>query len=266
MGKLYIIPERSNIDASLKLADEYGAHFEYNDFYSPEVLDDKQKINELIGFYRALPDDKSKNSLHGAFFDVTIHSSDKLIREISDKRIRQSMEIGSELGVSKVIFHTNIIPNFRSAFYIDAWVERNAEYWSALSADYPGISICIENMFDADPEPIVRLMEALKKAKDVSLCFDYAHATVFGNDPERWLALLLPFSTHIHLNDNDGYTDSHMAIGNGAIDFLLFDKHVRAIGNQPTVLIETSSADSQQISLKYLKKHNIYPFDWRIPQ
>ena len=263
MEKLYIIPERSNIDASLRLAAEYGAHFEYNDFYSPDVLDDDEKVKELLAFYSALPGDRSQNSLHGAFYDVTVHSSDRLIREISDKRIRQSMNIALALGVGKVIFHTNIIPNFTSTFYVDAWVHSNAKYWRDLAKDYPDISICIENMFDADTLPIVRLMEALKDVENLSLCFDYAHAVVFGREPEKWLKALLPFTTHVHLNDNDLQTDCHMAIGDGEIDFPLFDKYVREMTSLPTVLIETAGADKQLRSIEYLKKNNIYPFDRR---
>lgn len=51
MRQLHIIPDRKRIEETLRLAEEYHAVFEYNDFFHPAVLDDKKKIDELISFY-----------------------------------------------------------------------------------------------------------------------------------------------------------------------------------------------------------------------
>ena len=91
MKSLYIIPKRDNIEESLRLSKEYNAYFEYNDFFIPAVLDDEEKKKELISFYKSLPRDRSRDTLHGAFLDVTLHSSDAKIREVSEFRVRQSM-------------------------------------------------------------------------------------------------------------------------------------------------------------------------------
>ena len=53
MERLYIIPHVSHIEDSLELAQRYGACFEYNDFYLPDVLDNSVKVDELIDFYNA---------------------------------------------------------------------------------------------------------------------------------------------------------------------------------------------------------------------
>ena len=263
MDRLYIIPDRNNIEASLEISEKYGAHFEYNDFFMPGIMDDDNAVSELISFYKELKRSRSKDTLHGAFFDIAVHSQDALIRSVSDKRIRKSMDIASELGVCGVIFHTNIIPNFKDGFYVDGWVTQNAAYWRALASDYPSINIYIENMFDIDPSPIARLMHELDGVPNISLCFDYAHASVFGSQTEIWLTSLLPYASHLHFNDNDGVCDSHLAIGEGVLDYSLIDRAIRSLGITPSVLIETRTPLSQISSIEYLKKNGFYPFENR---
>lgn len=260
MGRLYIIPNRNDIEASLAIAERYDAKFEYNDFCLPDVLDDDARLAELIAFYKSLPRDRSKDTLHGAFFDVTVHSDDKLIRHVSDLRIRQSMEIACKLGVGGVIFHTNLIPNFKDAFYVDGWVTRNAAYWRALAAEYPQISIYVENMFDSTPDAIARLMQELGDVPNVGVCLDFAHAAVFGENMQAWLDMLLPYAAHLHVNDNDGVCDRHMAIGDGVLDYAPLDRAIKAQGRTPGVLIETKQALDQIQSIEYLRDKGFYPF------
>jgi len=263
MGKLYIIPNASHIEESLALAERYGTHFEYNDFYLPEVLDNSARVDDMIDFYTSLPGDRSENTLHGAFLDVAVHSSDREIRAVSDKRVRQSMEIARRLGVRAVIFHTNLIANFKNSSYVEGWISRNAEYWRRLSADYPDILIYIENMFDQDPEPMAALMRELGDVSGVSACLDYAHASAFGKDAERWVRALLPYISHLHLNDNDGVADLHLAIGDGNLDYDPLNRALEKSDARPSVLIEMSDVSAQARSIEYLQRNHIYPFEKR---
>lgn len=260
MGKLYLIPCKHDIEASLEIAQKYDAHFEYNDFYNPDTLDDENAVSELISFYKSLPRDRSHDSLHGVFLDIAIHSSDRLIRQVSDQRIRKSMDIASELGIESVIFHTNLIPHFKNSSYVSGWVEKNAEYWRNLAMEYPALNIYIENMFDDEPDALIRLMEKVSDVANVKACLDYAHANVFGHRSAQWLALL-PYVAHIHINDNDGISDSHMPLGAGIIDYKPLDHAIRYAHATPTVLIETSRPQDQLQSIEYLKKNGIYPFE-----
>ena len=260
MSKLYIIPDAIHIEDSLALAEQYGAHFEYNDFYLPDVYDDAARVDALIDLYTALPRDRSLDTLHGAFLDVTVHSADAEIRAVSDKRIRQSMEIAKRLGACAVIFHTNLIANFKTQSYIDGWVNKNAAYWRALSAEYPDVKIYIENMFDSDPIPMKSLMEALSDVPNVQACLDFAHAAVFGTDVSAWTDALLPYTAHVHVNDNDGVADLHLPLGEGVLDFAPLDRAISDSGAQPGILIEASGVAAQEKSIQYLKQNAIYPF------
>ena len=137
MSRGYIIPDRKEIETSLRLAGEYGCEFEYNDFFIPEVLDDPAKQEEIIEFYARYRSDFSNDTMHGAFFDVTIHSSDPLIRDASVLRIHQSMEIAKRMGLKGVVFHTGRLAGFRSEKYLKLWHDINRWFFTELAETYP---------------------------------------------------------------------------------------------------------------------------------
>lgn len=259
MKSVYIIPKRDNIEESLHLSKEYNAYFEYNDFFIPAILDDEEKKRELIEFYKNLPRDRSKDTLHGAFLDVTLHSSDARIREVSELRVRQSMDIAKELGIRGVVFHTNMIANFKEEAYMKNWVRTNAAFYKKVLAEYPGIYVFVENMFDFDPDMLVELAKELKEELYFGVCLDYAHATISKVPAQEWIKVLKPYIKHIHINDNDLKNDLHKPLGLGDIDYKLFTKLISENGMESSVLVEVSQIEDQIISLEYMKKEGIYP-------
>lgn len=263
MSEIYIIPNQSCIEESVRLANEYGAYFEYNDFFYPSILDDEKKVEELIIFYKGIKRDRSKDMLHGAFLDVTVHSEDEKIRKISEFRVRQSIEIGIRLGVRGVIFHTNFIPNFRTESYKENWVNSNEHFWRQMLEDYEEIEIFIENMFDEEPDMLVKLAEKMKGVPRFGVCFDYAHASAFGADCEikKWVEKLLPYTHHIHINDNNLKVDLHQVIGEGMIDWHEFTGFMQEKTSDCSILIEMQGIEKQRASLEYMKQNGVYPFN-----
>ncbi len=256
MGKFLIIPDLKRIDESLALAQEYGFGFEFNDFYSPKVLDDMELVKGIAEEYRShkLPETLT---CHGDFFDVLIFSDDRHIREISEMRIRQSIEAALTVGAKALIFHTNHNPFFTFPNYVNNWLETNTQFWSGILTEYPDASIYIENMCDSSPEMLSALGKRLKKYPNFGVCLDYAHANVFGSDINSWVTELAPYVKHLHINDNDLKNDLHLAVGDGNIDWELFRKHYFGHFSDASVLIETSSIENQRKSAEFLEKLGI---------
>lgn len=256
MSKFLIIPQLKNIAESLKLAEEYGFGFEFNDFFFPDVLDSKERVKAISAEYRShkLPE---LLTCHGDFFDVLVFSSDKHIREISEMRIRQSIEAALEVGSGAVIFHTNHNPFFISESYVGNWMDCNYKFWSRILAEYPDINIYLENMCDTSPDMLAMLSEKLCSFKNYGVCFDYAHASVFGSDIDSWVTALAPYVKHMHINDNDLKSDLHLAVGDGKIDWNRFKDYYFKYFTQATVLIETSSVENQRRSAEFLSKLGI---------
>lgn len=268
MKSLYIIPDRERIKESLMLGEKYGAHFEYNDFFLPSVLDDEAVKEKLIEFYKGLPRDRSRDTMHGAFLDVTVHSSDPRIREISMLRVRQSMDVARKMGIRGVVFHTNMIANFKDKAYMDGWVEQNTCFFKHILEEYPGIYVFMENMFDFDPDALLRLAENLKEETYFGVCLDYAHAGISPTPIREWLKRLAPYIKHMHINDNDLKADLHQPIGRGKIDYIEYTRLMREYEIEESVLVEVRGIEDQMASLKYMQEQAVYPMDapiWPAP-
>lgn len=253
MKQLLIIPKQDELKEYLSVAEEYKLGFEYNDFFLPDLLDDEEKLKDVIAKYKACELPKY-TTLHGAFFDVIPFSADKRIREISDRRIRQSIEIAKELGAKAVIFHTNYNPFLNSSAYVKSWLQSNAEYWGGILKEYPDINIYLENMFDTTPDLMVALSEQLCGYGNYGVCLDYAHASLSDAEPAVWAERLGKYVKHIHINDNDLVSDLHLAWGDGKINresfYRCYERHMQ----EATVLIETSTMENVKKSLEMLKK------------
>lgn len=253
MKKLLIIPDRENMHQCMELAEKYNMGFEYNDFYWPDILDDDDKLNEIISDYKQweLP---QYTTMHGAFFDVIPFSMDGRIREISQLRIEQSIEAARRIGVKAIVFHTNYNPFLNSESYFNSWIEINIKYWSGVLEKYPDINIYLENMFDTSPDIMVRLSESLCKYHNYGMCFDYAHASLSKVEPEVWARKLSKYIKHVHINDNDGVSDLHQAWGDGCINREVFYDCCSKYFNDATVLIEISKMEDKIKTLEILEK------------
>jgi len=257
-SRVYLIPDREKIAESEAVRKEYGASYEYNDFFVPAVLEDREKQEEIIEAYAKVRTDFSTDTIHGAFLDVTLHSMDPLIREVSERRVRQSMEVADRMGARGVVFHTNRLHGFREVSYLNNWKRTNRDFFLNLAEKFPEREILIENMFDESPDVLFSLAEEIKGASNIGICLDYAHAAAFGERPSEWIRQLAPYIRHMHLNDNDLKEDLHLPVGEGCIDWAEFEKVRREQRLEATALIEVKGAEKQRASLLYMKQNGIY--------
>lgn len=253
MKQVLIIPDRSHLEDSLKLASEYGLGFEYNDFFATDMLEDAGKRHTVEAMYQkmSLP---VYCTLHGAFYDVIPFSPDPKIREIGRLRINQSMEAAKKMAAKAVVFHTGYNPSLNSEAYVEQWIETNAAFWSEILVQNPEVNVYLENTFEATPELLERMSERLLRYENYGVCFDYAHACLSKTAPEEWAKRLGRFVRHVHMNDNDGVSDLHLAWGNGTLDRELFYRCYETYLQGATVLVETGKKEDIVHSLYKLKE------------
>lgn len=259
MKGLHIIPDKANIEESLRLLEKYHAAYEYNDFFLPDILDDKKRQLEIIEFYAKRRNDFSQDTMHGAFLDVTVHSTDRRIKEISEFRVRQSMDIAKEMGLRGVVFHTNRIYGFRDEAYLRNWVETNCDFFRKVCEEYPNQQIFMENMFDEAPDVLCDLAEKMKECKNFGICLDYAHAVISDTPVAGWMKTLAPYVRHMHINDNDLKNDLHAAVGQGKIDWKKYSQEVENYQINASILVEVSGIEKQKASLEYMMQEHIFP-------
>ncbi|MDO5425276.1 MAG: TIM barrel protein [Eubacteriales bacterium] len=222
--------------------------FEYNDFMLPGILDQKAEVERRIDGYLQLKRDRSQDTLHGPFLDITVHSSDAMIRRASDFRIRQACEIALRLQVKGMILHTNFIPNFYEKSYRDGWIDRNEAYFRALLADYPGLFVFMENMFDEEPDCLAALAKRMQGQR-FGICLDLAHAHISKTAIADWHAACAPYIRHYHINDNHGLIDEHLPLGEGNI---AWETVLPALRPDASVLVEVNSLEKYRKSIEYL--------------
>ena len=253
MKQVMIIPERAHMTECLKLACEYRLGFEYNDFFLPSVLDDEEKLEGIVAEYKQhkLP---LYTTVHGDFFDVIPFSVDARVREIADLRIRQSLDVARRMNASAVVFHTNYNPFLNTKEYVDGWIRQNVTYWSSVLEANKDVHIYLENMFDTSPDILKELAEGLYPYSNFGLCLDYAHAALSKVAPQEWARQLGKYVKHIHINDNDGISDLHLAWGDGVLSRMNFYTSYEKYMEGATILIETSSMENKIRSLEVLGK------------
>ncbi len=261
MKQLYCIPKPDRINDFVQFAKDYNAGFEYNDFFIPDVLDHPDIVKNLLGAYKKIDRDRSEDTLHGVFLDMCVNSTDSLIYAATNQRIHQSMDIAMELGVKAVVFHTNHIPNFMLHSYREGWIDLNEKYWRKLLAEYPKLSVYMENMFDEEPELLRRLAERMADEPRFAVCFDFAHAFISRTSLQEWCNSLTPYIRHLHINDNDGIEDTHHPVGSCRLPWDVYNAYIAGIPaeKRPTVLIEVRSFPDLTESVRFMQEHRMYP-------
>lgn len=246
-----IIPDFEQREESAKLAGEYNAGFEYNDFFLPKVYEDEAEVKRRIAGYKALARDRSKDTLHGAFLDVVVSSDDTTIAEYSKKRLHQSMEIGRELSVKGVVFHSGLVPGVTSEAYLNNWVKRQEEFYRNLCEEFPEMTVYLENTQESGPDFLLPLIERMSDCKNFNVCLDYAHAVINKTPVEEWVDVLKKYIAHMHINDNDLCADLHQIPGEGKIDWKKYALLTDGI-KEASVLVELGGAERQRKALEYL--------------
>lgn len=250
-----IIPNFNRLEESLDLAKEYGASFEYDDFFDPSVYEDESECERRIKAYTLLGRDTSRDTLHGVFYDIVANSKDSVISNRSIELMDKSMQIADRLGCKGVVFHTGIVAGLNTEGYINGWVEDMSEILPKLVHNYPNLTIYIENTFEKDYRPLTKLMKKCEQNKNIKICLDYAHAVLTPTPVEEWVLNLSECTHHVHINDNDLVADLHEVPGEGEIDFKKFKTLIKPIceANDCNILLELTGIDRQRAALEYMR-------------
>lgn len=201
---------------------------------------------------RELEDFSGPLSYHGAFADLSIHSLDLQIAKISRDRIERDLHTAMALGCEKIVFHTGFNPLIPRRCLLQDFMRSHCAFWSRLASEYPGLTICLENQWEPEPELLVSLLDAIAHPS-VRACVDVAHAHAFSAvEAGRWIDVIGNHTVHMHLNDNFGNEDSHLPVGEGSIDWREVADAIHRLPAPPTLVIELQSFRAIAHSLEVL--------------
>ncbi len=157
------------------------------------------------------------------------------------------LKVFAEVGVTLMNLHLDCrVPGHDPTFVN----RRNLDSIEKLlpTAERLGITLMVENVEGDDAESLAPILDALPT---VGLHLDIGHANIGAGRKSNTESLLKRYASrlkHIHLSDNKGRSDDHLAIGAGTIDWRREMRAVKATGYDGTFTLETFYGDSTLIT------------------
>ena len=191
-------------------------------------------------------------ALHGPFFDLSPASFDSKIRKSTMERFEEVYHAAKVLGASKIIFHTGFIPQ---VYFIEGWLPNSISFWKEfMSNKQDPITICIENVFEADYNPIIELIKNVNHP-NFKMCLDIGHVHAYSSLPlTTWIKNLKNHISHIHLHNNYGDKDEHLGLSNGSIPIQDCLALVSKLVPSATITLEIYNLEELKHSLEFLSQ------------
>ena len=236
------------IERDLAFLDEHGL---LPEVYLPaEVLDSLARQDLLVRWRERGLD----ISLHAPFMDLSPAGLDPGVLDVTRLRFNQVRDLAEIIHPRNIVFHPGY-DKWRFGKKPDIWLDRSFQTWSGVLdwGDRIGARIVLENVFDEDPSPMLKLRDRFQGS--LGFCFDSGHFLLFSDIPlSQWLNALGDSLWEIHLHDNHGDEDAHLPAGEGIFDFSALFYHLSEKGLSPLVVLENHSPDETLRSLEWMKK------------
>jgi sugar phosphate isomerase/epimerase len=194
-------------------------------------------------------------TLHAPFVDLSAGSTDPAIRAVTRRRFEELLELVPVFRPRTVVAHAGYDWQ-RYEYFRKTWLDHCTGFWSEMAdrLNRAGCRLMLENVYEHGPGEILELFERLQ-GHGVGLCLDCGHLTAFGRAPlQEWLQVLGGFIGQLHLHDNGGQKDDHLAMGQGRIDFRPLFTYLETQRRQPPVVtMEVHRPEDIWPSLEYLQ-------------
>lgn len=180
-----------------------------------------------------------------------IHTADltKSIREASRTELLNSITVANELGARKVVLHPSFVGGMgRNVPELSRRYASECLDAVALLQEKGNCRVCLENLFArltpfTTPDDFTVVFE---RWPQLAMTLDIGHAFIDGRGMDRILEFINRFGDriqHVHISDNFGRRDDHLAVGEGAIDFKVLIDALKKIHYDDTMTLEIFTED-----------------------
>jgi|WetSurMetagenome_2_1015567.scaffolds.fasta_scaffold07922_3 sugar phosphate isomerase/epimerase len=207
-----------------------------------------KKIEEVIA------STKLGITVHAPYGDLNLATLNDPIWRESIRQIRTCIEHASKL-TDRVTIHPGYISPVGKLLPQKVWdLQKEALRQIGKTAVEHSVIACLENMINAkeflcrQPEELIGMTEGIE---GIGMTFDFGHANTVGlvDDFLRYISR----ANHIHIHDNHGMSDEHLALGSGTIRWDKVGKTIMANYSGVTV-IEGRSVEEARASLAVYRK------------
>lgn len=187
-------------------------------------------------------------TVHAPVADINIASENEHLRRAAVRVLTDLAGVCDRIGAERLVVHPGHTWGEEMRGSARAALDRSLDDLAAVQQEV-NVRFAVENMgawdicFFRSPEFLVRLAD-----RDLGFTLDVGHAHVNGNLEsflERGGAI------HVHLHDNHGNRDDHLACGDGDIDF---HRVMAALPPGVTKVVEPASFQDYERSLEHLRR------------
>lgn len=194
-----------------------------------------------------------------------IASSYTEVREKTVNYINSAILVANQLGAKVVVVVAG-----RALYQVDKkrawdWAVQGFKKSSKFAKDH-GICLVLEHLTLLEGNVVVTLGDLLSMIKEVdsknfAALLDTGHVNVNGESLTDYVLQLKDKLKHIHIDDNDGKSDSHLLPGMGNINFAPLFIALKKINYQGAISVEpgfgfsTDPDSAAQIGISFLQKY-----------
>jgi sugar phosphate isomerase/epimerase len=194
-----------------------------------EVMDEGlhylESVEPLLGYSRHF-------SIHAPCRGTNIASLLEPIRRASVEVMAQCFSVAAEVS-ARVIVHPGYFAWAQEREKAVIQLQRSLADLTRIADDY-SVEYVIENMGNWGYF-LIKTPEELPVLGNTRLALDVGHA----HQNNCLAEFLLQPAQHYHLHDNDGKEDTHLAVGDGTIDFNAVMRVVKTSGIVPVIEVAT---------------------------
>lgn len=220
-------------------------------FKGPEL--DDLPPERLVTVQQLLADTGRRPTVHAPFFDLSPGAMEPLVRDITLRRLTQSLQAAANLGAQLMVIHPGY-DRWRYPNLAATWADHAAATLTPLLklAERLDCRLVLENIYEERAVSLTLLVDSFDSPW-LGHCFDVGHWRLFGKESlESWLKSIAPRLLHLHLHDNRGVGDDHLPVGEGVIDFHHLFRQLDNMATHPSMTLEAHHPADLQRSLTNL--------------
>lgn len=220
------------------------------------VADGKYRLDQpgtLAKIHETLASTNLQASVHAPYGDLNLAAVNDPIWKESIRQVCGCIEKAGEI-TDRVVVHPGYLSPAGKLVPAKAWSnQKEALTVIGKSALDAGVLACVENMMGVreflcrDPGELMGMTGGIE---GIGICIDIGHANT-GGLVKKFLEFI-PGADHLHLHDNHGSSDEHLAVGAGTVDWGPVRTSISA-GYRGILVVEGRNLEEAAISSRVLK-------------
>lgn len=194
-------------------------------------------------------------TLHAPFFDLAPGALDPHILAASRDKLRRAFDLLEIFRPRSIVCHLQFEEN-KQGYKLGEWTAAALATWQQVlqTAASHKVPIMLENTYEQSPAAHKAILSQLNSPY-ARFCLDVGHLLSFSHSPwQEWLPTLSPWLGQLHLHDNHGEQDQHLAPGQGKFDFPALFQFLRHHDLHPLITLEPHSQEDLWQAFAYLEE------------